>query len=107
MVAKVASRRSTVSSVPIQPKSQAAVVDALNRETAMSDNGFIPPVDWTKAHIDPEKHPEALSPLECANAVIARDGKLVPYSSTPDKPWTCFKRSDPTVDNPIPTSFAP
>ena len=87
--------------------SQAAVVDTLNRQTAMSDNGFIAPVDWTKGHIDPEKHPEALSPLECANAVIARDGKLVPYVSTPDKPWTCFKRSDPTVDNPMPTSFAP
>jgi hypothetical protein len=45
--------------------------------------------------------------LECSNAVIVRNGKFVPYSSTPDKPWTCFKRSDPTTDNPMPTSFAP
>jgi len=33
--------------------SQAAVVNALNRMTAFSDKGFIPPIDWTKGHIDP------------------------------------------------------
>ncbi|HTL83627.1 MAG TPA: ABC transporter substrate-binding protein, partial [Acidimicrobiia bacterium] len=87
--------------------SQAAVVSALNRMTAFSDNGFIPPIDWSKGHIDPEKHPEALSAQDCTNAVIVRNGKFVPYLSTPDKPWTCFNRNDPTVDNPRHVSFAP
>ena len=80
--------------------SQAAVVNALNRQTAFSANGLIPPIDWTKAHIDPEKHPEALSDLDCNNAVIVQNGKLVPYVSTPDKPWTCFNRNDPTRRQP-------
>jgi branched-chain amino acid transport system substrate-binding protein len=87
--------------------SQAAVVNALNRITAFSDNGFIPPVDWTKGHVDPEKDPEALGEHDCGNAVIVRNGKFVPYASTPDKPWTCFNRSDPTVDEPTHVSFAP
>jgi ABC-type branched-subunit amino acid transport system substrate-binding protein len=86
--------------------SQAAVVNALNRMTAFSDNGFIPPIDWTKGHIDPEKDPEALSAQDCSNAVIVKNGKFVPYLSTPDKPWTCFNRNDPTVDNPNHVSFA-
>ena len=46
--------------------SQAEVVNALNRMTAYSDNGFIPPIDWTKGHIDPIKHPEARGDEECA-----------------------------------------
>jgi ABC-type branched-subunit amino acid transport system substrate-binding protein len=87
--------------------SQAAVVNALNGMTAFSDNGFIPPIDWTKGHIDPEKHPEALSTKDCTTAVIVRNGKFVPYLSTPGKPWTCFNRNDPTVDNPTHVSFAP
>ncbi len=87
--------------------SQAAVVNALNQMTAFSDNGFIPPIDWTKAHIDPEKDPSALSAQECSTAVIVRNGTFVPYLSTPGKPWTCFGRDDPTVDNPSHVSFAP
>jgi branched-chain amino acid transport system substrate-binding protein len=87
--------------------SQAAVVAALNRQTALGDNGFIAPVDWTKGHIDTEKDTSALAPEECNDSVIVRDGKFEPYESTPGKPWTCFKRSDPTVDNPHAVSFAP
>ena len=87
--------------------SQAAVVDALNRQTALGDNGLIAPVDWTKGHIDTEKDASALAPEECNDSVIVKDGKFVPYESTPDNPWTCFKRSDPTVDNPQAVSFAP
>ena len=86
--------------------SQAGVVDALNRQTALGDNGFIAPVDWTKGHIDTEKHPEALNPQECADAVIVRNGKFVPFQSTPGKPWTCFQRSNPNVDNPSHVNFA-
>jgi hypothetical protein len=87
--------------------SQAAVVNALNRMTAVSDNGLIPPIDWTKGHIDPETHPEALGARDCSNAVIVKNGKFVPYLSTPDKPWTCFNRTDPTVNNPTHVSFEP
>jgi ABC-type branched-subunit amino acid transport system substrate-binding protein len=87
--------------------SQASVVNALNRQTAFDDNGFIAPIDWTKGHIDTEKHPEALPPQECNTAVIVKNGKFVPYLTTPDKPWTCFQRSDPTADNPTHVNFAP
>ena len=87
--------------------SQAAVVNALNRQTAFSDNGFVPPINWPKGHIDPEKHPEALSDSDCNNAVVVQTGKFVPYLSTPDKPWTCFNRNDPTVAHPQHVSFAP
>ena len=86
--------------------SQAAVVSALNRETAWSAEGLVPPINWTKGHIDPEKHPEALSDLDCSNSVIVQNGKFVPFVSTPDKPWTCFGRNDPSVDNPQPMNFA-
>jgi branched-chain amino acid transport system substrate-binding protein len=85
--------------------SQAAVVGALNRQTALGDNGLIAPVDWTKAHVNTEKDASALSPEECNDSVIVQNGKFVPYESTPDKPWTCFTRSDPTVDNPQAVSF--
>jgi hypothetical protein len=39
--------------------------------------------------------------------VIVQSGKFVPYMSEPGKPWTCFNRNDPTVDNPTHVSFAP
>jgi ABC-type branched-subunit amino acid transport system substrate-binding protein len=86
--------------------SQAAVVNALNRMKDFTADGFVPPIDWTKGHIDPEKHPEALSKLDCSNAVIVKNGKFVPYLNTPDKPWVCFNRTDTTVDNPQHLSFA-
>ena len=87
--------------------SQAAVVSALNQQKAWSANGLVPPIDWAKGHIDPEKHPEALGDQECGNAVIVKSGKLVPYLSDPTKPWTCWNRTDPTVDNPTKVNFAP
>jgi ABC-type branched-subunit amino acid transport system substrate-binding protein len=87
--------------------SQAAVANALNRMKAMNVNGFIAPIDWTKGHIDPEKHPEALGALDCSNAVIVKDGTFVPYLNTPDKQWVCFNRDDPTVNNPQHLTFAP
>jgi ABC-type branched-subunit amino acid transport system substrate-binding protein len=86
--------------------SQAAVVNALNRMTDFTANGFVPPIDWTTGHIDPQKHPEALSKLDCSNAVIVKSGKFVPYLNTPDKQWVCFNRDDPTVNNPQHLTFA-
>jgi len=85
--------------------SQAAVVSALNRVKDFSADGFVPPIDWTRAHIDPEKHPEALSPLDCFNSVIVKNGKFVPYLNTPDKQWVCFNRTDATLDNPQHLTF--
>ena len=38
--------------------SQQKVIDGLNTLTDYSDNGFIPPIDWTKQHNDPATHPE-------------------------------------------------
>jgi ABC-type branched-subunit amino acid transport system substrate-binding protein len=85
--------------------SQAAVVSALNRMKDFTANGFVPPIDWTTGHIDPEKHPEALSSLDCSNAVIVKAGKFVPYLNTADKQWVCFNRDDKTVDNPQNLTF--
>jgi ABC-type branched-subunit amino acid transport system substrate-binding protein len=85
--------------------SQAKVVSALNSMTDFNADGFVPPIDWTKGHIDPEKHPEAQTKLDCSNAVIVRNGKFVPYLNTPDKQWVCFNRSDPTVNNPQHLTF--
>jgi ABC-type branched-subunit amino acid transport system substrate-binding protein len=85
--------------------SQAAVVNALNGMTDFTADGFVPPINWTTGHIDPEKHPEALSKLDCSNAVIVKSGKFVPYLNTPDKQWVCFNRSDPTLNNPQHLTF--
>ena len=85
--------------------SQAAVVNALNRMTDFTANGFIPPIDWRTGHIDPEKHPEALSKLDCSSAVIVKNGKFVPYLNTQGSQFVCFNRSDPTVDNPQQMTF--
>src|SRR5205085_7962909 len=44
---------------------QQKVIDGLNTLTAYDDNGFIPPIDWTKSHNDPVKDPSSLGNLEC------------------------------------------
>jgi len=85
--------------------SQAKVVNYLNTLTHYTDNGFLQPLDWTKAHIDPIKNPDARSAKECANFVQVENGKFVPRFGQPDKPWVCFGRDDPTVDHPTYTSF--
>jgi ABC-type branched-subunit amino acid transport system substrate-binding protein len=85
--------------------SQATVVNALNNMKDFSADGFVPPIDWTKGHIDPEKHPEARGPLDCSNAVIVKNGKFVPYLNTPDKQWVCFNTNDPTVNDPQHLTF--
>jgi len=86
--------------------SQQKVIDALNSLTAYNANGFIPPVDWTKQHNDPEKDPSALSKLDCGSYVKVQNGKFVAVYDQPGKPWVCFDRNDPTVDNPQYLSFA-
>ncbi len=85
--------------------SQAKVVVYLITLSHYPDNGFLQPLDWTKAHIDPVKHPEARGKEECANFVQVQDGKFVPVFGEPGKPWNCFELSDPTTDHPIYRSF--
>jgi ABC-type branched-subunit amino acid transport system substrate-binding protein len=85
--------------------SQAKVVNALNSMKDFTADGFVPPIDWTTGHIDPEKHPEAQSKLDCFNAVIVKSGKFVPYLNSADKPWICFNRNDPTVNDPQHLTF--
>ena len=38
------------------------MIDALNTQTDYTDNGIIQPIDWTKGHNDPEKHPAVARP---------------------------------------------
>jgi len=85
--------------------SQAKVVQYLNTLTHYTDNGFLQPLDWTKFHTDPITHPEARGAQECANFVQIENGKFVPRFGQPGKPWVCFKRDEPTVDNPTYQSF--
>ncbi len=85
--------------------SQAKVVNYLNTLTHYTDNGFLQPLDWTKGHIDPIKTPSARGKEECANFVKVVGGKFVPQFGEPGKPWVCFGRDDPTVDNPTYKTF--
>jgi len=81
------------------------VIDALNTLTSYSDNGFVQPIDWTKQHQEPLGHPEVQSKLDCGNFVKVTAGKFVPVYAEPGKPWVCFNRTDPTVDNPQHLNF--
>lgn len=85
---------------------QQKVIDALNTLTAYDDNGWIQPIDWTKQHNDPFKDRTALGERECGNFVKVESGKFVAVFDQPNKPWVCFNRADPTVDNPQYTNFA-
>jgi ABC-type branched-subunit amino acid transport system substrate-binding protein len=85
--------------------SQASVVAYLNTLTHWSDNGFVQPLDWTKFHQDPTNDPSVRPTQECANFVKVESGKFVPVYGQPGKPWVCFNRTDPTVNNPLHLSF--
>jgi hypothetical protein len=86
---------------------QQKLIDALNSMTAYDAEGMIPPIDWTKGHIDPSTNPEVRGPLECANFTVVQGGKFVPeWVDDPAKPWTCFNETDPDISKPVPTSFA-
>jgi hypothetical protein len=85
--------------------SQASVIAYLNSLTHYTDNGFIQPLDWTKYHSDPTNNPAVRPPLDCGNFVKVESGKFVPSYGAPGKPWVCFKRDDPTVNNPTRMSF--
>jgi hypothetical protein len=86
---------------------QQKLIDSLNGLTAYTNNGFSLPIDWTKQHQDPLKHPDARSKLDCSNYVKVDQGKFVAVYDQPGKQFTCFKRDDPTVDNPQYMTFVP
>lgn len=86
---------------------QAKVVGFLNTLTAYSNNGFIAPIDWRTGHIDPTDDPAVRSRDDCANYVRIEGGEFVSAFGEPGKPWVCFDRTDPSVDDPRYVSFAP
>jgi Periplasmic binding protein len=87
--------------------SQQKIIDGLNSLTAWTDNGLNPPIDWTKAHNDPQKDPSSLSDLDCGAYLKVERGKLVSVWDEPAKPFVCFNRTDQTVDSPQYINFAP
>ncbi|MSO78599.1 MAG: ABC transporter substrate-binding protein [Acidimicrobiia bacterium] len=57
------------------------VIDALNQITDYTANGFVPPIDWTKAHEDDQ---------DCTALMKIVKGKLKPVYGKPGKPFLCF-----------------
>ena len=86
---------------------QQKVIDALNGVANFSDNGFIQPINWSTAHIDPEKHPEVREKVNCANWLKIEHGTFVPVFDQPGKPWVCLPVADTTLTHPTYTNFAP
>ncbi len=88
---------------------QQKVIDALNTLTAYTANGMVAPINWTKGHVDPQKDPSVLAPddLLCGNFVKVVGGKFQAVFDQPGKPFVCFKRGDPNIDNPQFLNFAP
>jgi ABC-type branched-subunit amino acid transport system substrate-binding protein len=87
--------------------SQPKVIDALNTLKDYSDNGFVPPIDWTKQHADPATNESARGAQECANFTQVKNGKLVAIWGQPDKPWVCFKTDAAELGEPTYESFVP
>ena len=64
------------------------VVDAINQMTDYNADGFIAPVDWTKAH---EEEPQCYAWLKIV------DGKFKPVFGQPGKPFLCFPENLKTI----------
>src|SRR5262249_41735021 len=80
----------------------------LNTQTAYSAGGLIPPIDWTKQHVDPQKNTSARSPLSCFSVLRIQSGKFVPQYTQPGKPWICFQTDASALpQDPQHRSFAP
>ena len=78
----------------------------LNTLTDYSDNGFLKPIDWTKAHEDPTNNPAVRPSEDCANYVKIEGGKFVSVFGEPGKPWVCFAADATNLDDPIYRNFA-
>ena len=57
------------------------VIDAINKMTDYTANGFVPPIDWTTAHSNDQ---------DCMALLKIVDGKFKPVYSKPGKPFLCF-----------------
>ena len=57
------------------------VIDAINKVTDYTAQGFLPPVDWTTAHEDDQ---------DCMALLKIVDGKFKPQYGEPGKPFLCF-----------------
>ena len=88
--------------------SQAKVIDALNTQTAYTDNGFIQPIDWTKGHNDPTKRPVGAQPAGVRQLRDRPERQVRARSEhSPASRGCASTATDPTVDNPTHVSFAP
>ena len=86
--------------------SQEKVVAYLNTLTDYSNNGFLKPIDWTKAHQDPTNNPAVRPTEDCANYVKIQNGEFVSVFGKPGKPWVCFAADAPNLNDPIYRNFA-
>jgi ABC-type branched-subunit amino acid transport system substrate-binding protein len=66
---------------------QAKVVAAINKHTADTAGGMIPPIDWTT------QHTETRPPVDCAALVKVQDKKFVPAFVPKGKVYVCFPRN--------------
>jgi ABC-type branched-subunit amino acid transport system substrate-binding protein len=65
---------------------QQKVVDAINKNTADTAGGMIPPIDWTT------QHTETRPPVGCAALVKVEKKKFVPAFVPKGKVYVCFPR---------------
>jgi ABC-type branched-subunit amino acid transport system substrate-binding protein len=69
---------------------RAKVVGALNKLTAQTIGGLIPPRNWTKEH-------EITHDIVCTAYVKVDDGKFVPTFTQPGKPFMCLPDQPTTL----------
>jgi ABC-type branched-subunit amino acid transport system substrate-binding protein len=69
---------------------RSALVAAINKFTAFTADGAIPPVDWTVAHT-------AVTSLDCSSFVQARGAAFVPVYGTTRSTYVCFDQSGPSA----------
>ncbi len=68
------------------------VIDALNKMTALTADGLIPPRNWTKEHNITHNNP-----LSCTAWVKIVNGKFVPTFNQPGKPFQCMQDQPATL----------
>ena len=86
---------------------RANLVNAWNQQTWYSNDGLVPPIDWTKEHPEPNANAATHSQFECQNFVRVHNGAFVGiYDDGGAKPWLCFDGKKPDVwQEPVNLSF--
>jgi branched-chain amino acid transport system substrate-binding protein len=75
---------------------RANLVNAWNQQTWYSNDGLVPPIDWTKEHPEPNANVATHSQFECQNFVRIHNGEFVGvYDGGGAKPWLCFDGKKP------------